>query len=133
MQDLNKDWKKRDKHIFGNVSTNYHQHGGCRSFEALTLEQLQYLIDNNFIDLEDCQNSAPSVEEMFEFMKAHSDFVAHGYVVSPDRDDYRVSLEGLRYRGKKKVSVKLVAEFVSFCQGADALEVDEKQLFCWWD
>ena len=57
------------------------------------------MIEQDFIDLRDRQNSCPSVKEIFEFMQKYPSYTAHGYTIAIKRDDYRVSLEGVaKYR-----------------------------------
>ena len=66
-----------------------------RYFNELTYDNLQKLIAEGFADPDDMQNSSPSIGEIAEFLKANPFFTAHGYIVCPERDDVRVSLEGV--------------------------------------
>ena len=61
-------------------------------------------------------------------MEDHTELKAHGYVVSPDRDDYRVSIEGLQYSGE--VSAELMVEFVELCRYADEFSATLSGLYC---
>jgi hypothetical protein len=127
---LNKDYKTRDQLIFGDENENDWL-GGVRSFDSLSVKQLKNLIQNNFIDLEDRQNSSPTVEDFFNFMKEHPEVKAHGYAVSHKRDDYRVSLEGLSFKGN--INHNLLLDFVDLCRDADEFVADENELYAWWD
>jgi len=141
MNDLNKDYKTRNLIIFGEVELSaalktFHRDplnwmGGIARFENLSLSQLKELIDNNFIDLEDCQNSSPSVGEFYEFMKSNPKFTAHGYAVSHERSDYRVSIEGVSCN--KPYTKKELADFVHLCRRVDDLVIEDKKLYSWWD
>lgn len=70
--------------------------GGVRSYEGLTVEALEDLIEEGFVDLDDCQNNSPTVREFLEFARERPMSVFfHGYAVHKNRDDYRVTIEGL--------------------------------------
>lgn len=133
MKTLNKDYKKRNEIIFGDddVDSKDNWLGGTRRFESLDLEQLELLIKNKFIDLEECQNCSPSVADFRDFMKQYPEVMAHGYAVSHNRDDYRVSLEGLWFRGN--VSKKMLLDFVHLCRHADEFVTGDDELYAWWD
>lgn len=62
----------------------------------------------------------------------HQTVVAHGYVVSPPREDYRVEIEGLEVHGEKACN-HLRAEFLKFCRTADELTDEPDHLRSWWD
>jgi len=127
---LNSDYEKRNKIVFGkNIPTEWL--GGVEHFENLTLKQFESLVDNRFIDLEDVQNLSPSAGDFLEFMRSHSKVTAHGYVVSHERQDCRVSIEGLSYKGK--VSKNLLLDFVHLCREADEFVADDNHLYSWWD
>lgn len=130
MKTLNADYKTRDQIIFGEYNDQNYL-GGTKRFEQLSLEKLESLVGNNFIDLDDCQNLSPTVQEFLTFMKNHPKVYAHGYVVSHNRNDYRVSIEGLSYEGK--VSKELLFDFVKLCRQADEFVANEHELYAWWD
>lgn len=96
-----------------------------------TLEQLLALQKAKLLDMEQTQNDSPSVETFVNFMVAHPGVKGHGYVIGVDRDDCRVSLEGLEFTGK--VTIPLIRDFVKLCHGADELTVDEYSIRSWWD
>jgi hypothetical protein len=133
MKTLNKNYKARNEIIFGDDDCDSKDNwlGGTRRFESLDLEQLELLIKNDFIDLEQCQNYSPSVTDFRDFMKMYPDVMAHGYAVSHTRDDYRVSLEGVWFRGR--VSMTMLLDFVHLCRHADEFVASEEELYAWWD
>jgi len=104
---------------------------GIRHFKNLTLAQLTELIELEFCNPADQQNDAPTAELFCKFMKKFPFLCAHGYVVHQSRDDYRMTIEGLRFKGK--VSREQVAAFRKFCTGADDLSTDNNILYSWWD
>jgi hypothetical protein len=105
--------------------------GGCKSFEGLTLSQLNLLLDENFIDPEECQNYSPNTMEFKAFLDAYPEATLHGYIISPERGDYRVTIEGLEYRGD--VSKELLSDFIDTFRMADDFIHDEDYLYCWFD
>jgi hypothetical protein len=125
---LNQDQAMRDS-IIGIKNPEYF--GGCEHYSGLTLEQLDKLIDNRFIDLSDRQNDSPTAQEFYEFIKDHPEVKAHGYVISKDRNDYRVSIEGLEFDGV--VSKTTMSDFVKLCRHADEFTCEQNKLRSWWD
>ena len=105
--------------------------GGCTSFKGLTLSQLNLLLDENFIDPEECQNCSPNTMEFKQFLEMYPEATLHGYIVTPDRDDYRVTIEGLEYHGE--VSKELLSDFIDEFRYADEFEYGDDYLYCWFD
>ena len=71
------------------------------------------------------------MQEFLDFMRKHPAAVAHGYAVSPDRDDYRITIEGLRVP-RNDATWDLEQAFEEFCQSADEL-MTNGELYSWWD
>lgn len=130
MNELNKDYKRRDSIIFGRYCKELYKFGGIRHFEGLDVIRLKMLLDENFIDPGDRQNLAPSVKEIYEFMKMYPSYKAHGYAVSIDRDDYRVSIEGVE-KGSPEDSLKEYIEYMQLFRYAD--EFNNGTMYCWFD
>lgn len=105
--------------------------GGCESFKGLTLEALDLLLDEGFIDPEECQNCSPTTVEFKEFMEMYPEVKLHGYIVSPERSDYRMTIEGLEYCGD--VSKEMLQEFVNRYRFADDFICNDGYLYCWFD
>ena len=126
---LNRREKQRDNIIFGNRDTKAYM-GGIRHFENLSLDKLEELINGNFIDISDRQNAAPTIKEIYGFMKKYPAYTAHGYAVTVERDDYRVSLEGVsKERGAD--SSEELADFTELFEHAD--EFSTSPMYCWFD
>jgi hypothetical protein len=129
---LNRDYHKRNEIIFCDDAVEGELWlGGTRHFEELDLKQLKELAENQFIDLEDAQNCSPTAGDFLEFMEKYPKVTAHGYVVSHKRNDYRVSLEGLSYKGR--VNKELNKDFVYLCRHADEFVLEDNTLYSWWD
>lgn len=130
MCNLNRDVRMRDKLIFGEYN-EYRYCGGVRHFEKLSLSTLEKLVANNFIDLDDAQNDCPSVKAILGFMRTYSDYTAHGYAVSVEREDYRVSLEGVA-KNREADTIEELKGFVNMFRFADDFCTDG-EMYCWFD
>jgi hypothetical protein len=126
--DLNPDSTRRDE-ILGLKWND--EFGGISTFEGITLKQVETLLSENFIDPQNTQNESPTAEQFIDFMRKYPVAQAHGYAVSPTRDDYRVTIEGL-YVPCADVTVQLLRDFVSLCRDADKLQISG-DLYSWWD
>ena len=127
----NKDIKKRDTIIFGEYNPRLYG-GGIRCFYDLSINQLKELIENNFIDLKECHNDAPPVSVFYNFMQKYPNYIASGYVVSIDREDYGTNLVGLNQNNGYK-SRKELEEFHDLFRCADEFEVSKFNMSCWFD
>ena len=130
MFDLNKNYEERDTILFGGYDETQYT-GGIRRFENLDAVHLKKLIELKFIDNNDRQNMAPSTEKIMKFISRYKGYTVHGYAVSPERDDYRISIEGV-YKNKPAESYAERHEFNTLFADADELETNEK-MYCWFD
>jgi hypothetical protein len=128
---MNKNYAKRDEIIFGKALEDNDYMGGIKVFGDLPHDKLQQLLDLDFADPDDAQNASPTIGKFLEFLKKHPEVKTHGYVVAPERDDYRVTIEGIHYEGT--ISEELRKDFKDLCKGADEKVIGKKKLFCWWD
>lgn len=127
---LCKNIRKRDEIIFGNYDPEAYM-GGIRRFEDLSYETLKQLVDEGFVDVEECHNCSPSIQDMMEFAEKHDkQYLFDGYVVSDKRDDYRVSVDGFKRVGPFETFAEQ-NEFADFCSEADELDLD--YAYAWWD
>ncbi|HEX6686871.1 MAG TPA: hypothetical protein VF062_29160 [Candidatus Limnocylindrales bacterium] len=102
--------------------------GGISYFEDLDAAELAALLDEKFIDPRDQQNLAPSAWAIFRFLCEHPTVRAMGYVVSPDRGDYRTSITTVY---APRVDAGLRADAQAFCVDAEA--TFDGHLECFWD
>lgn len=105
--------------------------GGIERFDNLNAYQLQQLIDYNFMELEECHNNAPSNGDVLEFLNTFPDFVAGGYTVSPEREDYRVSIESIKLDRKPTYAEQQA--FIRLCRYADDFECSDNGCYAWFD
>jgi hypothetical protein len=128
--ELNNDWIARDEYIFGDADPKKYL-GGVRHYENLDIGKLRWLKMKKFLKPEEKQNYAPTIDEFMKFMGKYPKVKAHGYVVSLNRSDYRISIEGLMFTGI--ISHQLQKDFVELCRQADEFRMEDCHLFAWWD
>jgi len=109
--------------------------GGICHFENLTLTMLNKLIENRFVDLDDKQNyNAPTIREYWELLKKYPDepITLHGYIVSPERDDYRISIEGLKGESR---NTDFIRDFRALCvrHPCGEIIISCNYQYCWYD
>lgn len=110
-----------------------YQMGGCVRFDEISPETARELIALDFLDPEDAQNSSPTAEEFVRFCEEHDgDWYLHGYVISPTRDDTRVTIEGIGSRGA--IPDDSLIDFIKMCRDADELNAERGcGVYCWYD
>ncbi|WP_017307280.1 hypothetical protein [Spirulina subsalsa] len=127
--------ERRDIIIFGFCLDWDNAPGGRVAFDSLSINQLEQLFEHGYVDPNDRQNYAPTHHAFLEFARWQAqkglEFSFTGYAISPFRRDYRVTLDGLYFRGQ--VPSFLIQEFVCFAHNADELKVDPYSLRAWWD
>lgn len=126
----NRDHRTRDR-LLAEFFTS-EETGGIRRFQALPLSILQELVRAGFADPAEQQNDAPTIGRILDFMKKHPGVRAHGYAVSPEREDYRVSLEGIEFEGEVSEGLrKDLEELVG--ERADERHVGPNGFWVWYD
>lgn len=111
----------------------------CAGFRGMDADCLKELIDAGFADPNETQNDSPDIATYLSFLQEHkegSQLTAHGYLITPERSDVRVSVEGI----EGILDMGDVGDFVSLFRGADelSLEASETRSFrfvarCWYD
>lgn len=130
MKEFNKNQNRRDTLIWGNKTPDYF--GGIASFE-ISSTLIKTLIKEEFADLNDVQNDSPTMREFLEFCDKYSNYNInlHGYAVSSERNDYRITIEGISYHGL--VTKEMMVDFTILCQDADDFICNKNELYCWYD
>jgi len=105
--------------------------GGIEKFSGLDIGRLDALMSAGHADPLERQNDAPSTAEFRNFLAANPRFTVHGYVVSPDRHDYRLSIEGAQLDMDPTPQER--AAFVAMFSFADEFVATDDRLYCWYD
>ena len=133
---LNADYIERDKILFGEYDESKYV-GGIRKFSC-DRDTLELLVEKRFAEGRDFHNSAPSIREFLEYTEDDCAFITFtGYAVAPDRNDYRVSIDGVEVCFPIKDYSKLCF-YVETFRLADDFSLDviadfECRLKAWWD
>lgn len=133
-------WNTRERMIFGEEYKleNYGSRGTfTRRFKGMPIGTAEALIAQGFLDPEETQNDSPTVRELIDFAKDHLDanFKFHGYVVGPEREDCRVSFEGIE-SNSDEINKETLMDFVKMFlveYPADDTDVGNDHLYCWYD
>lgn len=128
---INRDCRKRDSIIFGDNKPDY-TNGICR-FKDLRVDKLNKLLDYNFIDDNHRHyEKIPSIRDIISFMNEwyEYDVKAHGYVLSCDREDYRVSLDGIEILSKTDLSDELVKDISALFRSSEYFKLTNNTFYC---
>lgn len=110
---------------------------GIRKFEHMTINELELLIDNGFVDLDAKHEGAPTTREFMEFAYKYwgKTIAFHGYIVTPDRADYGVVIEGFKAHlyGRPSDNKDIIVDFIDRFRAADVQRFRNYEMFCWYD
>ena len=95
--------------------------GGIRYFRGVPLNVLQQMIDLRCVELGPWNECGGVAALFLPFLKAHPACTAHGYAVSPERPDCRVTIEGIEKVGR--LTTEEVIDLANSFRGADELEI----------
>jgi hypothetical protein len=112
--------------------------GGTRRFKGLPWPILRLLVNEGYIDGNDKQNNAPSINEIIEFIDQTQDkninFYVSGYIVSPTRLDQRLSVDTVFAHGYfDSYNYEKVQNIRTFFKNADSKEESPRTLLFWYD
>lgn len=127
MKKLNNDIVTRDKIIYGKYRASAYRFDNVRKFSELTADCITELLNQNFIDVEQHCGNAPTVLEIYEFLKKYTLYTAHGYTTDEDNDNYGVYITGVE-KGIPSDSVDEFQDFMSLFSGCD--ELDTLTMWC---
>ena len=111
-----------------------------RQFPPLDIRSISRLADAGYIDLEASHNDAPSARELLSFAREVVDEYREyqfevgfiGYMISPERKDSRIRLEGISIRSPGAIPEQLKAAVVRQFD-PDLLTVDDFVIELKWD
>jgi hypothetical protein len=105
--------------------------GGLRYFNCLPLNVLDELIIHNFVEMEEW-NFCGGVTELFlPFLRRNPQFTAHGYAVMKEREDIRVTIEGVERSAI--LTMDEIIDFATTFRSADEMELATDYARCWYD
>jgi hypothetical protein len=133
---FNRNWRRRNE-ILGNCFRSgplfdcFDTKNGYGHFHNLSAAQAETLVEERFLDPEETQNASPPARTFVDFMKRFPSVTCHGYVIGPDREDYRVSVEGIASDGP--ISDEMRREVRRLFGAADEFVLETDRLFVWYD
>ena len=106
--------------------------GGIRRFRELNPRVIDELINLNVLDPNDAQNDAPPIREFYNYAMTHLDtkITFNGYTVTPNRDDYRVSIDRINFKPNDPVIKSTIYEINRLGQPSEGSIQDG---YFWWD
>ena len=131
MKQITAEQEIRRCEIMGWSYPEEYKSGGTRSFEGLDFSTAEALLLEGYLDENDSQNCSPTAKQFFEIMSKYPSITAHGYAVSPERNDCRVTIEGIEYNGI--ITWNMRADLIELCRYADTFDMTEDSFYCWYD
>jgi hypothetical protein len=105
--------------------------GGVRYFRGLPVNVAQKLIDGGFVEMGPWNDCPGVADAIFPFLRRNSEFTAHGYAVSPERQDARITIEGVE-RSAALTKAEII-DFATSFNGADEIQLTPDYARCWYD
>lgn len=128
----------RDTILFGiPYDEHNYQPGGIAKF-LVPACKIQQLVDDGLLDLTECQNDGPTIEEFLDYVSHHpnSEFLLGGYAVQASREDERVTIDRIQFVGERTITSEMVL-FIEQFHWADELTISENwetvTVEAWWD
>lgn len=126
---------EREQIIFGrDYDDNNYRLGGIAHFDELSIPQLRKLLNAGLIDPNERQNESPTTKEILDFCSENDEDIwyVHGYVVSGQRGDCRVTLEG--FGSTEPPTNERMIAFITINRFADNLLAGSGEpVYCWYD
>lgn len=126
---MNRDHVKRDEMLRAYFDRPEYSGGTCH-FSRIPKELLAKLVKQEFADPEEQQNESPTIAEFLEL--EYDGILFDGYVVEIYRHDYRVSIDGI-YVPHSGMLDKKTIELIQELHSADDFQIDDKEVYAWWD
>ena len=121
---------KRRREILGLKEENKYKNGGIDTIENVPVDIVQKLIDEKFVNPDEYQNDSPTTQEFLIFLKTHEGFTLSGYIVSPDRNDYRITFTSI---SGETEDADTISDFIDNFRMADEFDVniDYRSYYAW--
>ena len=131
---LNRDVARRDA-ILGIVTVA--DPAAVTHFRDIGVTRLELLISEGFIALDQATPGTPTPRVFIDFMGRFPEARVHGYAVHPERDDYRITIEGIECDLSSGHSAAewstLRAVFEDRFASATTFYSESDWLYAWWD
>lgn len=132
----------REELIFGNQVDWSKEESSLKVFQ-IDFGAFAKLVNSDAVVLTDSQNNSPTIEQFYEFAqefaeiyKINNGFTFHGYAISPERKDCRISIEAIEINSLQPLPSKALSLFLDYLviyRKADSFKMEETRLYAWWD
>lgn len=131
---LNMDSNFRDNLFKGNI-LSYYSFGGIQHYQNIDTGTLVKVLVNRFSPAFERQNDAPTLLSLMAFALRHMDNAVcffDGYLVSPSREDYRVSVDAITCYTNDSETIKDL-KFLARYADTKNFDYNNGRFFAWWD
>ncbi len=100
---------------------------------VVSAEEIQYLINSGWANLNTKHNDAPTTRDFLRIMKKHPEFIASGYFKTSQKPfEKGLTLTQLQ---AEYIPKTIPSDIINFCQTADDFGTFERYSItrCWWD
>ena len=117
-------------------------YGGSFTLVGLSARDMRVLIALDFMDPDEAHNRAPYIWQLVDFGEKYPFVRFGGYAVSPDRKDYRISIENIDfhvYKGELEKYPDFTRDFTRIAKGSDESFIDssgpesDARFYAWFD
>lgn len=134
---MKSDYRQRDLILKG-FFTDKEYVGGMKRFTKLPLELLELLVLEDHTPHDERHNNAPTLRDLITFSKQIKDkgyeVSFGGYAISPERDDYRTSVDTIYIKyyfdNNNHLNNKIITKFF---ENADEKDMSEGSMRFWYD
>lgn len=135
-----RNYDKRDTVIFGKKQDyNYRNQKKCYFVQELSFDKLKQLVNRKFADLNERQNGSPSIQEFLTFgetlLSQNFSLPIYylGYALSPNLEDYPVSVHGIEIRADKNFDKQFLLSILEFVgeHQPDEVKIEKNYLIIW--
>lgn len=128
----------RDQYIKDHADLDSEYMGGIKRFSGLHVDDVKHLMEIGAADPDDRQNDAPSIQELVDFASDYADdydVTFRGYVVSPERDDCRTSIDAIEVHSDGPIAAQDHDDFMDLVHDhfADDVTSTPTSFDAWWD
>ena len=111
----------------------FYQRGGIARYKDVPFSAIKILAEKGCLNPDEMMDRGATIQDFIDFVEEHDqeNWTFHGYVVSPDREDSRVGVEGIESKGK--LSKDDLIDFLLEFRMADELDIEKGIAYCWYD
>lgn len=135
---MKKDLKKQWEDIMELLNVSEEDiSGGIVYLDKITLDQVNKIkeIAKDFYNDDDRQNNSPSCKELIDFVEENPQFIFEGYIVTPEREDYRFTITAIK-APNNKLNIEIMNNYINSLDEdsfPDEFDTYDGYIRAWWD